>query len=249
MDSSIISLIIAGTFALIIGFGFILMLILNHQKRILQKNREMFLAVMKTQELEQQRIGKDLHDSISPLISSIRQRAGKIELMIENGKSDLSGEFEKLDELLRNSALVVREASHNLMPVALKNGLNAVLDDYVKASDHPNLQVKLYNHNFPERLAEIAEIQLYRIVQELVHNAIKYSQGSEIKVYLFSFQQNDVQIIVRDNGKGMSDKSGEGMGHKNLENRLKLLEGSSKFYTTKPSGLGIHLKFDSRKWK
>lgn len=253
MNSELITVVIVGTTTLCAGCVFIIMLVLTYQKRILRKNREMFLAVMRSQELEQQRIGQDLHDSLSPLISAIRLKTGMIEMKVEDAGVDFAPEFANLDILLIHSSRLIRETSHNLMPVALKDGLIAALEDYVSGIQHPNFCVSLYTHGFPAMLNELADVNLYRIIQELTHNAIKHSKGTSVKIFLFSFQQENIQLIVKDNGVGISKRevgaSTSGMGHQNIENRVRLLEGTYIFYHVKPSGMGIHLKFDMRKWK
>ncbi len=248
-DFELQSLVI-GTFVLILVFGFVLLLLLSYQKRILKKNKDLFLAVMHSQEQEQQRIGRDLHDSISPLISAVRLRAGTIELMLEEGRLDVAEEFKKLDELLANSGQVLREASHNLMPASLHSGLERMIEDFIAGFSHPSIQIQLFSRNFPEVHQEYAVLNIYRIVQELAQNALKYSQGSRISVYLFSFNLTNMQVIVRDNGVGMLTglDNAKGIGYQNIDNRVKLLEGSYLICPSRSGGHRVHLKFDVKKW-
>lgn len=251
MSDSLISVIVIGTILLFTVSILIIALILESQRKLLRKNREMFLAVMHTQELEQQRIGQDLHDTIGPLMSALRQKLGLMELKSSEAGYPQQEQFDGMDVLLKTSSEAIREACHNLMPGALKQGLNTALHDFVFRFDSVNMKLELMIHGFPEIYQDYAVINVYRIIQELVNNALKYSQGNKVQIYLFSFQPGILQIVVKDNGIGYNPEVvvSKGIGYQNIQNRVKLLEGSCNYLISKPKGLRVHLKFDARKWK
>jgi signal transduction histidine kinase len=80
----------------------------------------------------------------------------------------------------------------------------------------------------PERLEEIQEISLYRIVQEWVNNVTKYAAASIIEVQLVGYE-DEISLTVEDNGKGFDPavlERGSGHGWRNIQSRLNLIRGS-----------------------
>ncbi len=99
------------------------------------------------------------------------------------------------------------------------SSLQAMPDKYVLAGELCNRK------DFEERLPEVMEISLYRIIQEWVNNLIKYVQASQIEIQLKRY--NDaINVIIEDNGPGVNKQTliqSEGNGWKNIQSRISLL--------------------------
>ncbi|SMG52527.1 Histidine kinase-, DNA gyrase B-, and HSP90-like ATPase [Marivirga sericea] len=78
---------------------------------------------------------------------------------------------------------------------------------------------------FEERLPEVMEISLYRIIQEWVNNLIKYAQASQIEIQLKRYD-DAINVIIEDNGPGVNKQTliqSEGNGWKNIQSRISIL--------------------------
>ncbi len=224
-------------------------LIVESNRRLLRRKKEDLIKVIQTQETERQRIGKDLHDSLSPLISTIRRSAGRIELDCEERGVNLSDQFLQLDDLLEQGGIIIRETSHNLKPSQLDLGLIPALDDFVGMTTSESQSITFYTRGKERKLPDHADILLYRIILELVQNAIKHSISTRIGVYLFWENTLKLHIIVYDNGAGFDRNSIKtGMGLSNIESRVQVLAGKIDYLKPK-RGNRIHLSFNINKWK
>jgi signal transduction histidine kinase len=105
--------------------------------------------------------------------------------------------------LLDTSIKELRHVAHNLMPDTLfKYGLKQTLSDFCEGVNGEGLKVNFVFFGFEKRYDEKLEIATYRIVQELVNNAVKHSDATEIAVQLVS-EDERLSVTVQDNGKGM----------------------------------------------
>lgn len=104
--------------------------------------------------------------------------------------------------LLDTSIRELRHVAHNLIPETLfKYGLKHTLSDFCDVVREQSLKVKFAFYGIEKRYEEKLEIASYRIVQELVNNALKHSEATEVDVQLIS-EEERLSITVQDNGKG-----------------------------------------------
>jgi two-component system, NarL family, sensor kinase len=125
--------------------------------------------------------------------------------------------------LLDTSIRELRHVAHNLMPETLfRYGLRQTLSDFCEGIGNKGLKVIFSFYGVDKRYNEKLEIASYRIIQELVNNAMKHAEASEINVQLVS-EEERLSITVQDNGKGIDLKtSGEssGKGLANIRSRV-----------------------------
>ena len=91
---------------------------------------------------------------------------------------------------------------------------------------------------FGERLSANIEINLYRVVQELINNIIKHAEATEVEVQLYK-SKNHLIIMVEDNGKGFNINEAskqKGMGISNIKSRLRSVKGEISFEKAHDSG-------------
>ncbi len=84
------------------------------------------------------------------------------------------------------------------------------------------------------------EVILFRMIQELMNNAVKHSQGDEFSVTM-QFGEKELAIVCADNGKGMPAETTQSIGFTSLRNRISLLKGSISFGAHSPSGLQVSI--------
>jgi two-component system, NarL family, sensor kinase len=120
--------------------------------------------------------------------------------------------------LLDTSIKELRHVAHNLMPeILVRFGLHQALLELCEGVGTKELKVNFAFYGVEKRYDEKLEITSYRIVEELLNNAIKHSQATEISVQLVSDEKR-LSFTVQDNGKGMDMKLAEESSGKGLVN-------------------------------
>lgn len=197
-------------------------------------------ALIQGEEVERKRIARDLHDGLGSMLSSL-----KIHLNLaqkEKGEA-LPG----VGNLLDNSIKELRNISQNLMPeTLLELSLEHALRDLCAANSNAVTKIEFQYLIKKSKLSKTDEIMIYRIIQELLNNALKYANASQV---LVSCSQNkDVFFItVEDNGLGfdVSDsKKKKGMGLKNIINRVEFLNGKLEIDSKINEGTSIYIELN-----
>ena len=139
--------------------------------------------------------------------------------------------FEKTDSLIDEAYQKVRNISHlkNLGVIGSEGLVVAVKKMAEKMSVLNKLQINVIPHGLNERLENTLEVTLFRIIQELCTNIIKHSEATEVNINLTQYENNELNIIVEDNGKGFDSKNivaTSGIGLKNIEKKIEQMNGT-----------------------
>ncbi|SDR65853.1 Signal transduction histidine kinase [Polaribacter sp. KT25b] len=187
--------------------------------------------IIENQEKEQNRIAKDVHDGIGQMLTGLKFNLESINLDdIEKAKIKV----EHLKELTANIIKGVRTATFNLTPPELSDhGIVPAISKLSKELGKlTGKEILLFNKtDFNQRLDSLTEINIYRITQEAINNAIKYADSSSILVSL-SHSKNMLSIVIDDDGKGFEPskvkkvKKGDGgMGMTFMKERITYING------------------------
>ena len=210
---------------------------LHKQEAVLQEQQmrmreAQISAVIDSQEKERTRFASDLHDGMGQLVSALQ-------INVQSLKQN-KNEFETRDELFGNSEQLlseihqeIRNIAFNLMPpVLVKEGLLPAVNELLrKVSKSGKIKCTLNSFEFEGRFAELAEISLYRIIQEFISNIIKYSSATKVSV-AFTGYEGEVVLTIEDDGIGYDldkFKVSEGNGWRNINSRLNLIKASIEF--------------------
>lgn len=199
------------------------------QKKKLENLRAMVLG----EENERKRVAKDLHDGIGVLLTSIKLRLSNFQDKVEE-KDDFKNSLDQID----NACSEVRRISHNMIPASLtKLGLQeAILDllDNVHASTDILIEEALdYEEGAYD---ESKEVLIYRVIQELVNNSLKYADPTKLSIELRKSKQ-DYLLTYSDNGKGFEkSKVKSGLGLRSIASRIDILKGKLTFESTPGQG-------------
>lgn len=202
----------------------------SFEEKMLQQNA-ISRQIIENQENEQNRIAKDIHDGIGQMLTGLKYLLESVDLS-EGEKAQ--HKLEKLKELTTNIIKGVRTATFNLTPPELKDyGIVPALTELTQElSKLTGKDIILMNKSdFNRRLDSLVEINLYRITQEAINNAIKYAESTLILVTI-SHSEKILSITIDDNGKGFDkkllkpkpDKNG-GMGLTFMQERIKYING------------------------
>lgn len=219
------------------------------RQKITQLEREKQLmaveAMLKGQEEERARLAKDLHDGLGGMLSGVKISFSN---MKENMIMDAANveAFEKSIKQLDNTIEELRKVSHNLMPEALvKFGLKSAVKDFCGSMQSSgNVKIICEQLGVERELGSIADVNVYRIVQELVNNAVKHSGAGQILVQLTK-TPNKVLITVEDDGKGFEvsilEKSA-GIGFANIKYRVNYLNGTIELHSAPGDGTTVNIE-------
>jgi signal transduction histidine kinase len=124
----------------------------------------------------------------------------------------------------------LRGVCFNLMPTTLiRLGLIDAISEFVgRVNMAGKIEIEVTNYGFENRLEELSEISLYRVVQEWVNNILKYSNANTV-VIQFTKEEDELTLTLEDDGIGFdTSKLGQsnGNGWKNINSRVKLLGGT-----------------------
>lgn len=189
-------------------------------------------SMLEGQELERRRIAKEIHDGIGPSLSTIRLLLEAISA--ESYRKDASKFNSRMFEILDMIDSItgdIRNISHQLMPkILLDFGIIPALENLVnRINKAEKIKVIFFHSILSDRFPELIELGLYRICQELINNAIKHSEATEIQVQLIEHPDSLI-LMVEDNGKGFNKtqimQENPGVGLINVESRTNAFGGN-----------------------
>ena len=219
------------------------------QQRITELETEKQLLatqfLLKGQEDERSRMAKDLHDGLGGMLSGVKLQLGAMKgnlvLTEENGVL-FNNALNKLDESISE----MRRVAHNMMPEALvRLGLEQALQDYC-SSINPSgpLVINTGFYGLDQKMEAATAVTVYRIVQELVNNAVKHSGATEILVQVMRRNQS-LNITVEDNGKGFDTAAWQQQntsGFQSVQSRVDYLRGRMDMKSAPGQGTSIYIE-------
>ncbi len=248
--------LIAASLALLLGTGIAILLQKNTAKKRQLAEQEVLLkqqrvdnllkeqelvsidAMIAGQEKERQRVANELHDDLGSLMATIQ-------LHFENAKvSKKDPALKSAQKLLEQAYQKVRGmAHHKNSGVMSDQGLLPAIQKMARTISETNvLEVTVEDFGLGERMENSLELTIFRMIQELVANAIKHAEATEVNIQLTQHEEN-LNIIVADNGKGFDrtqlDATHSGMGLTNVEKRVEHLEGSFTIDSVLEKGTSI----------
>ena len=241
------ALLVASLAMLIMAFC-IISFVLYYQKRRFEEekrisdieknyNRLLLDTALNSEETERRRIAQDLHDDIGTMLSLTKLSLNQLSKMVgksENEKEDQI--MKKSQSLVEETILHVRRITRDLVPTTLERfGLIEAIEEFIHKLEEDNNLLITFQANTEEipRLGQKLELTLYRIMQELVNNAIKHASCSKIDIRL---EVNDelIGLSVTDNGVGfdpekIKENNLAGLGLLGIESRLAIVDGTVQY--------------------
>lgn len=220
----------------LVSLSLVLLYISNQRKKLLTEQRfkvmkkdqetQRLRAVIEGEEKERRRIARDLHDDLGALLATVKLRINAIENEIPAIKKQLS--YQKASELIDLSCSKIREISHNMIPSVLDQyGLEYAIHETceVIAKDH-GIEVDFIPFGLEQEIDAAMQVNIYRIVQELLRNVVNHAQAKSVIVQLAQ-ENNNINLIVEDDGIGFDplNRINAGIGLDNIISRVKYLAG------------------------
>jgi signal transduction histidine kinase len=203
-----------------------------------ERIRDLGGRLLKAQETERSRIARELHDDISQQASLLA-----IDLALIRRRQDQTNTL--TDEALNKAEGIVKsvhDLSHRLHPAKLRLiGLVPALRDLQRELSHANVPITFTDDNVPAILPHDVTLCLFRIVQEGLQNAIKYSQAHRISVRLAG-RPRELTLTIEDDGVGFDIDSawGQGLGLISMGERVEVFGGN--FHVRSAPGAGTRIE-------
>ncbi|WP_298512598.1 sensor histidine kinase [uncultured Kordia sp.] len=253
-ENNFIILIVIGIL-IMLAFAMAFVLFVNYsQKKILKEQmriqkldykhqEELLHATILTQEKERNRIARDLHDEIGSKLNVIFLNICRLK---KHGKKHeeidlITNEVESVIHTTINS---IRFISHELLPPTLEEfGLIETIRElqysYNKSGDvHIDFTTSEKTKPITNSLIEL---NLFRVIQELINNSIRHGKATEIDMHL-SAEETAIKLHYEDNGTGFDSSQKnykKGLGMKNIESRLRIINATYTLNSSIENGTNV----------
>lgn len=220
-----------------LGIGTLILYAKNRDKKnklkLAEQRQRTSKMLLDAEEAERRRIAQDLHDSVNQKLAVMQMYLSSV-----NKHADA---IDKTKSILEDSIIEIRDISKKLYSSDLESGLLYAIERLCEQNNLVNDSVILSNScdNFDETvISRNNKLIVYRVIQELVNNANKHSNASQIDIAVKTID-NKIIVIVRDNGKGFDIKfaeNSEGMGLKSVRKRIEDIGGDFSITSKKGEG-------------
>jgi two-component system sensor histidine kinase DegS len=201
--------------------------------------------LVNAQETERQRLSRQMHDGPAQALSNFILQTEIAMRLMDVDTSQARDELNNLKSSAMGTFQKVRNFIFELRPMMLDDlGLVPTVRRYSDAfKEQTGLDVNVTVTGNEKRLEPYLEVMLFRAIQELLGNAARHSQGSQVKIML-DLGEDRVRVSVDDNGKGFDPDSiqqGSSLGLKLIRERAEMLGGS--FEMDSAIGKGSRISF------
>ena len=220
---------------------------LNHKQQVKELEQQQRIqfgqAVLKGEEQERRRLARDLHDGLGGMLAGVKiNLSGQVD---DTASQNQRTELQKIIGQLDNSVTELRRIAHNMMPVnLLKFGLETALRDLCESLLTDSTRIDFQAYGIENSMPEQTQINIYRIVQEMLANAVKHADATNI-ILQCSQNGNTFLITQEDNGKGFDTGKADpqkGIGLSNIRNRVGFLKGKMEIESVINEGTTINIE-------
>ncbi|MGJ1268209.1 tetratricopeptide repeat-containing sensor histidine kinase [Sphingobacterium spiritivorum] len=211
----------------------------QQQLSMLKQQQELKFAqaMLAGEEQERSRLARDLHDGLGGALVGI-----KYKLAAEAETTSINAIRKQLD----NSISELRHIARNMMPETLvRSGLTVALEDLCTSLHREGLVIELQCDEIKSDIPPGVQSNMYRIIQELLNNAIRHGNATRIIVQCFRNDEGFL-ITVEDNGKGFdvsqTEQQGKGIGLQNVRMRASYMKGNVDISSVAGEGTSVNIE-------
>lgn len=220
--------------------------VFRQQRKFINMQRMYFSSDINLLEDERHRVARDLHDELGPNLSLSRSHINEIITADQKNRAHIKKASEYLFAVMAKMGHIAR----NLAPGALeKKGLFFTINDFLDGLAEISTIKFQFIYEVKSSTELNTSIHLYRIVQELGHNAIKHSKATMVEIH-FKERGNKIYLYYKDNGIGFNNyeisSNPNGMGLGSLKSRTELLGGKMSFQSSSQKGTMYFFEFPTK---
>ncbi|WCT10174.1 tetratricopeptide repeat-containing sensor histidine kinase [Mucilaginibacter jinjuensis] len=202
-------------------------------------------AMIEGEEKERERIARDLHDGLGGMLAGVKINLSSWATNHNAPTPDV--ELYQIVGQIDRSVHELRMIARNMMPQNLMTlGLEAALKDLCESIITEDIHISFQAIDIDRNIPFPIQIAIYRIVQELLANALKHANAKNMVIQC-SQDKNVLFITVEDDGIGFdidSIKTKAGLGLNNIENRVKYLNGKLEINSTLNEGTSVNIELN-----
>jgi len=209
--------------------------------------RRVLNAIIRTEERERKRFAKDVHDGIGPLLSTIKLYIN--ELISEDvTKTEKEESIDYINKLIDDALSGIRTISNNLTPrVIHEYGLVSAINEFCNSINKTHKLSIEFKSPQKLNLSNHIEINLFRIINELVNNTLKHANASKACISIKE-EDNHIIFVYYDNGKGFDysryvEAKQKGDGINNILTRVQSMDGEITIETSVGHGINVRIEF------
>ena len=207
------------------------------------------LSILEAQEIERQRIARDLHDSTVQNLTSLVHKSELCIKLIDIDSTRAKLELTSMSSTIKSVINEMRGIIYNLKPMSLDDlGLNITIERFAsRLMDLNNINVIVHSNEEAKEILPVIKLTLFRIIQEACNNVIKHANASLINIDIV-YSENSVTVSVKDNGVGFiinQPAQSEGVKHSSsfglsiMKERISLLSGTVDIKSEKGMGTTV----------
>jgi two-component system sensor histidine kinase UhpB len=212
----------------------------SHQTtlQLLETNRSLNRQLMEVQENEREFISRELHDEMGQGCTAIRAEAQFIRNASE--KPEVHESAQRIIAAAGHLYDLAKNLIHRLRPYGLDTaGLVMTLQEYCENWEkQTRISCLFFPSQIPESLDRFQALALYRLVQEGLNNVAKHAAASRVKI-LLQHQAGSIMLLLEDDGVGLGEISGKGLGLQGMSERVKSLGGTIEIGLGESGGVRI----------
>jgi signal transduction histidine kinase len=198
---------------------------IKEQTEEIKKQRiEIVKSVIDAQEIERQRLSRELHDGVGQMLSAVNMRLERAKIADKNDSEEI---LSVTQGMVKNIISEIRTTSNNLMPNLLNElGLSSAISNLCEDINNNNINLKItYQTNIQRKINSPRCIYIYRIVQEAINNIVKHARATSAKIQI-NYSENRFFVEIEDNGIGFNKNMIKiGSGLINMKERTELVGG------------------------
>ena len=206
-----------------------------------ERIRDLGGRLLNAQEDERSRIARELHDDISQQLALLSIDLDMLKVEVPSNAAGLAGEAADRAHAVSKS---VHDLSHRLHPAKLRLiGLVPALRALTREMSHPDMHIDVTAADIPPALSPDLTLCMYRVVQEALQNAVKYSHASQVNVHVEG-TPTTLLLSVSDDGVGFdtNDAWGNGLGLISMRERIESIGGTIAIRSSQGAGTRLEVR-------
>lgn len=205
------------------------------------EKRQAAQSILDAEEKERKRIAADLHDNIGAYATAI---SADVENITNKGLNDSGEQLQNLQQhskeiiySLRDTIWVLNKDNITITNISdrIKNYINKLKPSY----DHINIMLE-EDIQSDVRISSQKALNIFRIVQEAIHNSLKHSRAKELNIYIHSKEK--ISITIQDNGRGITGNNSDGNGLRNM--KMRAGDAGLDFLVETSAGMGTNISLE-----
>ena len=215
---------------------------LRQKEEEVRLSKMMIKRLIEVQEREHKRLAHELHDGVSQSLYTISVALQAIESTIKDDPR-LHDYVNEVRAELQRAMSDIKAYSHQLRPTSLDGlGLVSALETLIQTVQSTSSLSIQFKTNISERLPSAVEINIYRVIQEALHNVVKYAEAKSVYLLLIK-DQGQLILEVHDDGKGFNlERAKGGLGLEHMRERIEQLNGHFQIESAPEEGTTIIAK-------